>query len=240
MVSFSWLLNNGKCFVHYGHVCSLFIQLKHTGWDESPGKTFYSHYVYVKDVTVSVSDHVRTGDIIGYSSHSPSGWEHLHFQIREGGWAQRYSCNPWKYLPNRDNDYSTFMADVELSVTSDEQTCTATVRVEVPPFQLTFNRIELHINNSQTTKIRDYDMCRNNVDYSFTAMDNPLFQDKFNKDNTIHISPERFTSRSYPANENAVYSFDFRNLPSAGGTVMARAVDVFEHSVPTPIASYTC
>ena len=221
----------GIVIVHF-----LFIQLDHTGWDEAPSKTIYSLYFHLESVTVKIGDRVRTGDVIGYSHHSrTSTWPHLHFEIRVGGRAQRYACNPWKYLPNRDNDYSTFTADVQLAVISDQQNCNAIVRVEIPPDQLTFNRIELLINHAEK---RDYDMCNDNLNHTFRQMDNPLFSDKRFK-GSIYISPKKFTSRSYP-NQKAVYNFDFLDLPRAGGTVMASVVDVFENYVHTPTFIYTC
>ena len=217
-------------------MCSLFIQLVHTDWDESPDKKFYSHYVHVKNVTVIRDQQVSTGDIIGYSSHSNSGWEHLHFEIREGGLNMHYCCNPWKYLPNQNNDYSAFTADVQLTIYSNDQACTATVHVAVPPDQLTFNRIELHISDidGQTIQIRNYDMCTANLEHSYADMDDPLFE------GNIYISAERFTSRSYSKGQNAVYSFDFLYLPRDGRRVTARVFDVFENFVSTANAPYEC
>ena len=171
--------------------------------------------------TVEKGWHVNKGDIIGHTFNSSSGFEHLHFEVRVGGLNSQHCCNPWKFLPNRDDDYSTFIADVQLTVTSDEQTCTANVSVAVPPDQLTFNRIELHIDGSQ---IRNYDMCEDNRDHTHQEMDNPLFE------GNVYISPKEFTSKSYCEGEWARYEFEFHNLTSESGScgdITAEVFDVF-------------
>ena len=195
------------------------IQLQHTNWDEAPGESFYSNYMQLLNETVEEGRHVNKGDIIGHTFNSSSGFEHLRFEVRVGGRFSIHCCNPWKFLPNRDDDYSTFIADVQLTV--DEQTCTANVSVAVPPDQLTFNRIELHIDGSQ---IRNYDMCEDNRDHTRKEMDNPLFE------GNVYISPKRFTSNSYCEEEWARYEFEFRNLTYASGScgdITAEVFDVF-------------
>ena len=208
------------------NMCTVFfhIQLRHTNWNESLGETFYSNYMQLLNVTVSAGQNVNKGDIIGHTSHSSSGFQHLRLEIRAGGLFQRHCCNPWKFLPNRDNDYPVFTADVQHVQTvtsSDYQNCTATVTVAVPPDQLTFNRIELHIDN---TPVRDYDMCEDNRHHSFAEMDNPLFE------GNILISPKPFTSQSFSEGEWAKYEFEFRNLSyvsCVSGSIAAEVFDVF-------------
>ena len=176
------------------------------------------------NVTVEEGQHVNKGDLIGHSNASlTSGFEHIHFEIRAGGFLQRHACNPWKYLPNPNNDYSTFTADVRLTVNSSDGTYKATVNVSVPPDQLTFNRIELY---SEHRLIRTFDMCEDNFHRSFEELDNPLI------DGNILISPSRFTSSSYPNGEWANYDFHFFNISTteACGTITVKVFDIFENT----------
>ena len=172
------------------------------------------------NVSVAEKQTVSKGDLLGYSGHSTgSGFQHLHFEIRVGGYSSKYCCNPWKYLPNRDNDYSQFLADVEMSVDPNGQACEATVSVSVPPDQLTFNRIELHFN---AEAIRNFDMCEDNLDHSFEDLDNPRL------DGNIQISPEKFLSVSYLNGDWASYEFQFLDLPLTSGSCEDFSVKMFD------------
>ena len=196
------------------------MQLRHTGWDESPDVIFYSTYIHMLNVSVAEEQSVRIGDLIGFSGYSlGSGFEHLHFEIRAGGSDERYGCNPWKYLPNHNNNYSLFLADVNMSVHLNGSACEATVSVSVPPDQLTFNRVELYFDND---KIRDFDMCEDNLAHTFEQMDNPLL------DGNIRISPKKFTSESYLNQDWASYEFQFLDLPLTSGSCEAFSVKVFD------------
>ena len=234
----------GTC-IHYGiiyiAIClpeSLYIQICHTDWEEVPldvtgNSNFYSNYQHMFNETVAVDQVVSKGDLIGYSYKSfPSEFQHLHFEIRAGGLAQRHSCNPWKYLPNMDNSYSTFEANVTLTPNNNSLPCEAVVDISVPPDQLTFNRIELHVNGGDV--IRVFDMCEDNLEHSFDELDLPLLE------GNIYITPNRFNSQSYGKGEPLTYGFEFLDLPTPGGTVVAKAYDVFGNFVETPQATYVC
>ena len=213
----------------------MYMQLEHTGWAESAGTKFYSNYIHMLDATVNENQYVSKGDLIGHSSHSVSGFEHIHFEIRVGGRYQKNCCNPWKYLPNVDNHYCTFKADITLTPNPHGQSCQVNVRIAVPPDQLTFSRIELHVDGRSA--IYKYDMCEENLSHTFAEMDDKEFED------FLVISPERFNSRSYQNGEDAAYNFLFYDLPPVGGSisgsVIAVAYDVFDTSV-NGTATYYC
>lgn len=180
----------------------------------------------------SAGHDVNKGDIIGYSNASVSGFPHLHFEIRVGRRYQIFSCNPWKYLPNPNNDYSSFTANFSLTAT---QNCRAIVNISVPPNQLTFDRIELHVDYGSGDHMYFYDMCYANMIYKVTDMDKVKFGDN------LRISPKKFNSASFGKNEWAAYGFEFFNLPEASaGTVYAKAYDVFGNSVTTAQTTYNC
>ena len=100
----------------------------------------------------------------------------------------------------------------------------AIVNVSVPPDQLTFNRIELHVNN--ISKV--YDMCEDNLDHTFSEMDNSEFE------NFLVISPATFNSNSYGNGDHAKFGFVFKNVSTAqGDVIVAKAFDVFGNVVMT-------
>ncbi len=73
----------------------LLVQLRHR--DSAP--YLYSNYLHLSGVAVAENDPVSAGDLIGYSGASASGFEHLHFEFREGCLYQDCNRNPWAYLP---------------------------------------------------------------------------------------------------------------------------------------------
>ena len=192
------------------------------------------------NATVSENQEVMKGQIIAYSFRSDnafSQFEHLHFEVRVGGLFQANCCNPWKYLPNVNNNYTFFDADVQLYPNYNDLNCEAVVNVSIPADQLTMNRIELHITNAGVNSIRTFDFCEDNLDHTFSELDNPLFE------GNLYISPGRFNSRSFERGENATYGFHFLSLPetqSDDATLQAIAYDVFGNGVHTSTMQYTC
>ncbi len=210
-------------------------QLKHTDWDELPGNAAYSNYMHLLNVTVTAGQTVTKGDLIGHTSHPASNsFDHLHFEIRARGLYQRHCCNPWRYLPNSHNNYTSFTANITLA--PNHNVCDAVVNISVPPDQLTFNRIELIIDNGTSVETRDYDMCEDNLTHSFSEMDKSLFEGE------LRISPKGFSGSSYSQGEWAAYGFEFLELGPAGsgGTVTARVYDVFGNVISSDTMSNTC
>ena len=238
---------NKKC-----RYISIFLQLTHTDWEEDPDGMFYSTYIHVvldKDgedpITLTEGQFVSKGDLIAYSNRTAT-LEHIHFEVRDGSLFSRDACNPWKYLPNIDNDYSSFEALLTLTQNSGGTECQAVVNVSVPPDQLTFNRVELHILDSSDTpqKVRFYDFCGTNRNRTQEQVDNSSYLEDPNDESSylIHISPMFFNSQSFSKNENASWGFEFVDLPSlpGGGRVMAKIFDVFDNSLSTDYVSYNC
>ena len=163
-----------------------------------------------------------------------------------GNLFQANACNPWKYLPNDANDYSSFEAALNIAPNYNDIDCEAVVNVTVPPDQLTFVRVELHIVDSSDTpvEVRLFDMCGANSNHSLEDLDRWEYQDdpRNSSSYVIRISPMRFSSRSYGRNESAGYGFEFIDLPSLSGNgkVMAKVFDVFGNSLNTDYVTYTC
>ena len=230
------------------------VQITHNNWEEDPGSNFYSTYIHVvtskengsDPISLTVGQAVQKGDVIAYSNRTAS-LEHIHFEIRVGGLFQRHCCNPWKYLPNPANDYSSFITtDFTLTPNYHDIDCEAVVNVSVPPDQLTLSRVELHIvdNNDRPQEVRFYDMCGANSNHTLADMDNWEYQDDptVSSSYIIRISPGFFNSKSYGMGNSASYGFEFLNLTalSGSGKVMAQIFDVFDNSVSTGYQTYTC
>ena len=228
-------------------------QIRHYNWEEDNGYTgwsgcrYYSNYQHIINPQVTENQWVSKGDIVAYSQGTTT-FDHLHFAIR-----MRYNKpdarNPWKYLPNDANDYSSFDVNVTLTPNYNGINCQAVVNVSVPPDQLTFNRVELHIKDSggNVKPVRFYDMEGANSNHTFAQMDNHVYTCDGDgvqcspDDYEIIVSiPRRFSSASYANNEDAVYGFEFIDLPAGGGQVMATVVDVFDNSESTTWQSFTC
>ena len=213
----------------------MYVQLEHSNWSEAVGTKFYSNYMHLLNASVSQNQIVSKGQLVCYSSHPASGFNHLHFEIRVGGLFQRHCCNPWKYLPNADNSYSTFNASLTLLPNPGSANCKANVTVSVPPDQLTFNRIELNVDANGQESIYTYDMCEENLSHTFSEMDDPNF------DNFLIISPTRFSSSSYQNGESAGYLFQFYGLPSGDDVkVKAKIFDVFGNTRETSQMTLIC
>jgi len=211
---------------------------------------FFSSYYYIAtdhngiNVNLAEGAQVMKGDLIGFTTGT-STFDFIHFDIRFGEKSPSLYCNPWKYLPNSDNDYTSFDATVTLQPNYHGINCEAVVNVSVPPDQLTFNRIELHIidSNDSPQEVQFYDMCGAVFNHSSEQLDNWEYNDDPDASSsyTICISPGLVTSRSYDRNEPATYGFEFIDLPVlTGAKVMAKVLDVFDNSQETAYMVYTC
>ena len=197
-------------------------------------------------ITLTIGQAVKKGDLIAYSYGT--SFPHIHFEVRDGGTVSKYSSNPWKYMPNSANDYTSFdTASVSLTTNYNNVECQAVVNVSVPPNLLTFNRVELHNLDSSDTpqKVRFYDMCGINTNRTTSQINDQNYREDPNDASSylIRISPKPFfynPDTNIPA--SAEYGFDFVDLPSlaGGGRVMAVIFDVFGNSKSTDYFDYTC
>ena len=231
----------------------ILLQLKHENWEENPNGNVYTNYMYIMlsksggedPITLTIGQAVKKGDLIAYSYGT--SFPHIHFEVRDGGTISKYSSNPWKYMPNSANDYTSFdTASVSLTTNYNDVECQAVVNVSVPPNLLTFNRVELHILDSSDTpqKVRFYDMHGTNTNRTKSQINDQNYREDPNDAASylIRISPKTFTSTYLETNKPAEYGFEFVDLPllSGGGRVMAKIFDVFGTSRLTDYESYTC
>lgn len=75
------------------------IQVAHgEGCFGQPDNCTFSGYLHVSETVVRVGDTVRAGQLLGYSGASDSGFEHLHFEMRDGSVWQQGAVNPVPWL----------------------------------------------------------------------------------------------------------------------------------------------
>jgi hypothetical protein len=159
---------------------------------------YYSNYLHLSGVTVSETDTVTQGALIGYSGVSKSDFPHLHFEIRECGFYQRHTVNPFLYLPYADTvRHTVAFSNVEtIPADGDSMLVTATVVVTAPRDELDFNAITLEIKDADGSLLdrRSVDFhARNALTPYPMPPDDPL--DNSYMDG-VHIAPDPFSTRS--------------------------------------------
>jgi murein DD-endopeptidase MepM/ murein hydrolase activator NlpD len=108
-------------------------------------------------VSVKEGDVVQKGQLIGFSGKPISEFEHLHFELREGGVNQINCINPWKYLPytplsqNMKIEQADYIADKK----------SIKLLISTKPQELDFNSIEIEFldkNNKTLGGNRKFDV----------------------------------------------------------------------------------
>jgi hypothetical protein len=147
------------------------VQIRHA---RPGGGYYYSNYLHLTSVTVAVSDTVTAGQIIAYSGETgiedvnptcdpdpAGGFDHLHFEIRNGGVWQEDAVHPLTRLAYPDLTAPQVM--ITNVNTADTANPTVDVRVELPPAELDLNRVEVVLfDNSGASPVeisrRSFDM----------------------------------------------------------------------------------
>ena len=111
---------------------------------------YNSNYLHMNSVVVNEGATVKKGDFIGYSGESSSGFDHLHFEIRDAkpsdpfsSW-QRDAVNSVGILPYQSSDSATITFDSVDTTNPDNPV----VQVTVESPRVNVNRIELFIYDS--------------------------------------------------------------------------------------------
>jgi len=178
-------------------------QIKHTRPDSS---IYYSTYLHLSALApgVTAGTTIAKGDIIGYSGESgigkgapgadptvplpynidlpgsqQGGFDHLHFEIRDGGKLQKYAVHPLGYLPYRDNGGngasgdapSVSISHISFPDPADPTKLKVDVSVASPPEELDFNDVAVTVVDiSSGTPVplaqRSFDINQWNRDYT--------------------------------------------------------------------------
>ncbi|MCA9603735.1 MAG: M23 family metallopeptidase, partial [Myxococcales bacterium] len=134
------------------------VQIRHTRGGattcaDSPNGCFYSNYMHLSHWTVAEGDRVEQGDVIGYTGTSKSEFEHLHFEIRDGGIYQQNAIHPLRMLPH--DEAVDLSATVEANVAADEHGFAAEVNVLDPHGALDVTAVRVRLLDRDSHELRD-------------------------------------------------------------------------------------
>ncbi len=113
------------------------------------GGCYHSAYLHLFawDSNLQHNDSVSKGQLLGWTGVSASGFEHLHFEIRNAvaedpfSYWQQDAVHPLHVLPYADNNQSSI--EVSIGQVSQIRTAlTVSANIVVPPSELDFMRIE--------------------------------------------------------------------------------------------------
>lgn len=156
---------------------------------------YYTNYMHLSAWVVAPGQQVRTGQLIGYSGASASGFPHLHFEIRDGGIYQKYCINPLYVLPY-DDEGAPPRPDVSVNASIPGHPLVA-VEVTLPPDELDLDAVTVHVyggNPNREISEQSYDMTEWNRLYTPTYdptlyLDDPRF-------NGVRVTPDPFNEYS--------------------------------------------
>ena len=157
----------------------------------------YSNYLHLGSVAVIAGNAVTKGDLIGYSGASASGFAHLHFEIRDGGYYQKDCVNPWGFLPYTDTADNLSVTIATVDFTS-PLAPTVTVDVSSSPGELDFNAATVDIFDLSTatpnTPIATQTINFNEWNKLYTPTVNPLPTLDDPNFNNMSITPAQFNA----------------------------------------------
>lgn len=134
------------------------VQIRHAKPDGSGD--YYSQYMHMDSWCVSEGDSVTQGQVIGTSGCSESGFEHIHFEIRDDDLWQKACVHPMSAMPYDDlTAPSVTIDDVDWS---DPSAPVVQVTVEVSADELDLRAVEVCV--SHRMAISDHRFAYQEVD----------------------------------------------------------------------------
>ena len=202
--------------------CSEFIEPAALDQCPSPFFTLYSH---LSEIRVEKGQLIDRRLALGLSGASDSGFEHLHFEIREGGSRQADAVHPLGYLPHADTSPATVRID---EVIFDDPAVPIVHGVVTrPATELDFVRMDVEVYSAVDNRLmssQGYDV--NEWNREFTPEDDPTVKldDPFFNGVTVRPKPFGVGIDTYEV------LFRFRRLASdvapAQVRVVVRTLDV--------------
>ncbi|MGK0187359.1 MAG: murein DD-endopeptidase MepM/ murein hydrolase activator NlpD [Verrucomicrobiales bacterium] len=198
------------------------VQVRHS---TDGGGYIYSNSMHLSGWVVNEGDVVSKGGLLGFTGISESGFEHLHFEIRDGGIYQRHCIHPLVYLPYTDTVAHEVSID---SVAHDNSATQVACSVTLPPSELDLNRVEVRVFDASKKKRVLID------EHAFDMMAwNAANEDARLDDNDLEgivVDPARFNAQS-ETYEIAMLFYDLVGAPKIAVEVIA--TDVGGNSVKT-------
>jgi hypothetical protein len=202
----------GKC---PGYSDPIIVQLEHEDG------CYYCNYLHMLTNTVETGYLVTQGITVGLTGGTES-LDHLHFEIRRGGYYQRNAINPFVYLPYTDTlGHTAIISGVYVHTASMTPTVTARVVVTALANELDFNRLALTVTDGteeldwRAADLHVFNIQKSTIEHP-EVLDNPYVDD-------ICIMPAPFNKTS------GEYRIDFVFYGLEGDnsvTLTAEAADV--------------
>ncbi|MFQ5857194.1 MAG: M23 family metallopeptidase [Anaerolineae bacterium] len=133
------------------------VQIRHYrpgywGKCKSGGGCYHSNSMHLSDWVVSVGDTVSKGQLIGYTGESASGFDHLHFEIRNAVPGDEYSAwqrdaiHPLQVLPYDDvGSTGTTVSIDEVSHSTNPEFLQVQTTVTMGPDELDLQRVRVYV-----------------------------------------------------------------------------------------------
>lgn len=130
------------------------VQLRHQKADSK--EYYYTNYMNMGDVSVTVGRMVSKGDVLGKSGRSPRNFELFRFEVRDGGSPQRFCIHPLGMLPYADTGPPKITID-SVAVVRDHTAVAVTTTV--PGDEMDFLRVDVvMLNAGKEVAKRSYDL----------------------------------------------------------------------------------
>jgi len=183
------------------------------------GGCYHSLYLHMNTVEVNKNDHISKGDLIGYSGASESGFEHLHFEIRQApsndpySYWQRDSIHPLKILPYTNQSKNNMLISIE-SVNQFGTQLQVTAKVSIPMDELDLLRIEATVydnTNGQLISQSGNNKNENGYHVEPAWFDVEVWNQEYTHKNSSKVTWESFGaggSRECPYNTSHEISYD--------------------------------
>lgn len=127
---------------------------------------YHSLYLHMSGWVVAEGDNVSKGDLIGYTGVSSSGFEHLHFEIRNApdddiySYWSRDAIHPLTVLPYADQGADTFELSID-QVNKQAGSLRVTATVISPMAELDMLKIEAKVYDKQNGELVEVEQAGN-------------------------------------------------------------------------------
>ena len=176
------------------------VQLEHCWGDSSVGcdGDWYTNYQHLSSAVVDAGEAIVAGQLIGYSGASEEGFEHLHFEVRDGGTEKEDAIHPMGVLPYDDEGApDVTVIDATVSARGSE----VSVFISLPADQPDLNRVSVAVSvydDGDWTTVDEASFDINEWNHDYTLPDDDE-EDLYLTDpdfNGITVDPEDFSASS--------------------------------------------
>eukprot|EP01060_Flectonema_neradi_P039453 TRINITY_DN869_c0_g1_i1.p1 TRINITY_DN869_c0_g1~~TRINITY_DN869_c0_g1_i1.p1 ORF type:complete len:1324 (+),score=302.29 TRINITY_DN869_c0_g1_i1:49-4020(+) len=167
------------------------VQIEH----DTPTGVYYTLYMHMNSWTVNEGEEVTKGQHIGGCGASESGFWHVHFEVREGGYYSKHAVHPLSLLPWHDPLLEgPFQHSIESVDILSQGRYNVTTRIAMTAEQLYLKKVDITIPGTDlvSTKVsgRDvrptfFDLHEANYQYSHRSAEWPADDCVYSEDHQL-------------------------------------------------------